>query len=59
LLFTGGSSNQGGKPRKTVAKQPRSRPHRDILLEKEDGTYTTRDTERMNKEAAIHADAKE
>ncbi|KAK1663833.1 hypothetical protein QYE76_051992 [Lolium multiflorum] len=52
----GGSSNQG---RKGVAKKPTSKAHWDRLYVTEDGTYTTRDTEWINEEAAIRQAAME
>ncbi|KAK1627194.1 hypothetical protein QYE76_001509 [Lolium multiflorum] len=55
----GGSSNRG---RKGVAKVPTSKErsaHRDHLYMREDGTYTTRDTERINEQAAIREEARE
>ncbi|KAK1670530.1 hypothetical protein QYE76_058689 [Lolium multiflorum] len=55
----GGSSNGGGSARRRVAKYPSSRPHKDHIIEQEDGSYTTRDTERINEQAAIRAEARE
>ena len=59
LLFTGGSSNRGGRARRGVAKYPASRPHKDRIIQREDGSSSTRDTKRINEEAAIRAEAQE
>ena len=59
VLFTRGSSQRGGSARRGVAKQPSSRPHKDRIIERADGSYTTRETERIEEQAAICVEALE
>ncbi|KAK1670520.1 hypothetical protein QYE76_058679 [Lolium multiflorum] len=55
----GGSSNGGESAPRGVAKYPSSSPHKDRIIEREDGSYTTRDTERINEQVAIRVEARE
>jgi hypothetical protein len=43
--------------RRGVAKQPSSRPHKDRIIQREDGFFTRRDTKRIEDQAAICAKA--